>query len=55
MRRMPTATDSASITFFFVTDVVRATDHSLEPSWSRPGVNASQAVASWSWAPPKKR
>jgi hypothetical protein len=55
MRRMPTASETASMTFFFVTDVVRATDHSREPSWSKPGVSLTQPVTSWSWAAAKTK
>lgn len=52
---MVTAPDSTTMTFFFTTDAVRATDHSQTPSWSKPGVSVSQPVKGWTWAKPAKK
>lgn len=51
---MVPCTNTLSMTFFLVTDVVRATDRSAEPTWTEPGSSLS-ATAAISWAPPAKK
>lgn len=42
---------SQSFTFFFTTDVHRATDRSQEQTWVKPPTSVSAQVT-WGWAKP---
>lgn len=52
MARMPTLNANSSLTFFYVADVVRATDHSAQPTWTVPASSTSHPLVPIRWAKP---
>ncbi len=52
---MPTLNPTASLTFFFVSDVMRATDHSAAPMWTLPGSSSTRPAVPVRWAAETER
>jgi hypothetical protein len=52
---MPTLNPTASLTFFFVSDVMRATDHSVAPTWTLPGSSSTRPTLPVRWTQDAKR
>ena len=52
---MPTLNQNASLTFFFVSDVMRATDHSVAPMWTVPGSSSTRPAMPVRWAADAKK
>jgi hypothetical protein len=49
MHRMSTAGAQTTWTFFFMTDLLRATDRTAEQTWAVPATSSS-APRAWGWA-----